>query len=89
VDPDHADVRFNLAVALALQGELGAAAEHLRILLRQDPSDSSARLQLARVYHQEGRNTDARRELRLLLHDYPAAPESGAARDLLGEMQAG
>ena len=76
----------NLAVALALAGDGSAATAQLLRILRVDPADSSARLRLALIYRDDNRIADARRELQVLIADYPDAAEAATAREALAEL---
>lgn len=86
MDPDNPDARFNLAVGLALAGNGAAAAEELLHILRVDPADSSARLRLALVYRDDHRFADARRELQILIAEFPGSAEVAAAQEALANL---
>jgi Flp pilus assembly protein TadD len=73
-------------VGLALAGNGAAAAEELLRILRVDPADSSARLRLALVYRDDHRFADARRELQMLIAEFPGAAEVAAAQEALANL---
>lgn len=86
MDRDNPDARFNLAVGLALAGNHAAAIDALQHILRVDPADSSARLRLALVYRDRLRTEEARRQLQILVTQYPDSAQAGAARDALEDL---
>jgi len=86
MDRDNPDARFNLAVGLALAGNHAAAIDALQHILRVDPADSSARLRLALVYRDRLRTEEARRQLQILVTQYPDSAQAGAARDALANL---
>lgn len=60
--PDSADIAFNLAWALLLEGDPQASEYFLRGLLRRDPLEGHARVVLAWALRKAGRAEDAARE---------------------------
>ncbi|HKC10998.1 MAG TPA: tetratricopeptide repeat protein [Vicinamibacteria bacterium] len=81
--PSSAEARERLGLALALQGDGGAALLELGEACRLDPERASAHLNLAVVLAQAGRLADARAQAREALRLQPDYPQ---ARGLLAEL---
>ena len=69
------EVRRSLATLLADQGELAAAEKLLNEAIRLAPYDAASYLQLAKVYAQQGRDTERQALLNRLRAIDPANPE--------------
>lgn len=80
--------RFNLAVAMMRLGRLDQAAEHLRVLLSEDPSFNAARYNLALVLRSQAKLEGARRHLVQVTAQAAGLPqaEAASAYGLLGEV---
>ena len=64
VNPDDLEARFSLANALAAQGHLAAAADHLLMIIERDRSwnDDAARKQLLTVFEAAGPMSDVAKQ---------------------------
>jgi tetratricopeptide (TPR) repeat protein len=65
--PDHAEGRRVLALAYWIDGQNGRSIEQLRAAIALAPVDERARILLVDVLLEEGRTSEAERELRLTL----------------------
>ena len=63
--------RFNLGILYANSGELEKAAESYRAALKTDNLFYMAKVNLATVYNQQGKNDEAERLLREVLEENP------------------
>ena len=77
LDPDQLDARNAQAVLLAKQGQLAQAAELLRLLVREFPTQAQPMSNLGYVYHLQGQDALAITTLRAAL---ALAPDYAPAR---------
>jgi len=85
--PDSAFGRFLEGCLFARTGNLESAEKSLRSAITLDPSMSQGYLQLANLYIQQNRRTDAIAELEAFLKAFPSAPLASKARDVLRRLQ--
>ncbi len=78
LDPRLREVPLNLGWALFLEGDAEASAFWLQGVLRQDPSDTHARLALVWALRKAGRSEEADAEWRGLIEVAPAYADLGA-----------
>jgi tetratricopeptide (TPR) repeat protein len=80
---DDSEAHRVLGLAYWVGGDAGRAISHLRSAVRLEPSDNRARLTLAEVLLEDGRATEAERELTGILE---SGPVSGRAHYQLGQL---
>lgn len=76
--PDRSEAHEALGLAIFLQGDLQSAVPHLERACRLDPARASAHLNLAALYAELGRFTDARRSALAALRLDPDEPRAAA-----------
>jgi len=84
IQPDYTPALTGLGASLAKAGDLEGAASRLRRAVELDPRGDDARFNLAKVYEQQGKTTEARFEYERLAGSSLTAPKvRSAARDRL------
>jgi tetratricopeptide (TPR) repeat protein len=72
IDPNHVESRMTLAEIAVLEGRYDAAEEHLKKVTTEiDPTDSAAKLALAKIYRFSNREDEAIKTLGQILENDP------------------
>ena len=85
LSPTDAKISFNIGLLYQQTGNIPAALQYLEKTVQLKPNYTVAHLSLAKLYHQENKDDQAKEELNFILENIE--PNHGEAKDLLKQWQ--